>query len=501
MISVATTPVAKVLPRPMPVPVAEVVLLVFALAVCIVPYWTVILPPSTDLPQHLAQLQLLEQTLAGLRPDLAVTPWFYPNTLVYWFFFSIWELADPITVGKLVMSTLAGFWVGSAWLLARQYERPTVNWLIGVPLVFNFIFLWGFLNFLIGWPLFCLFLVVAGKPASHSRNLCLMLAALLLYYAHALWFAMASAWFVLRAIEEWRKRFWTQLWPLLPTGLLAMAWFPQLAAQRKLSGVETGMKWLVFPHERLGLNYLEKSTLGSIPAGIEQLFCLLIGVWLVSVVVTRWSDLQRVTDKSLLTAAGLMLLAFFLLPDMYMNTIFFNQRWLPCAVCLLLLALPAPHIPGLYLRTAGVGLIIAFSVVTIKQWHEWEEEYLGGFLDAISLLSKGERIMTLNLNDGSAFVYGRPGLQIFAYAQVLRGAETHFSFTEHYSGVVQFRQSPPPNPNNGWSSFHRTQAQVQAFDKVLVSGDEQMHEFARKRWGIVPINEAQTSWRLYRNGS
>lgn len=480
-------------------PANEICMLALAFVACVIPYWMVTLPPATDLPQHLAQLHLLEETLAGVRPDLTVTPWFYPNTLVYWFFFPIWKLADPLTVGKLVISTLAGVWVFSTWILARQYRRPFMNWLIGVPLVFNFIFLWGFLNFLIGWPLFCLFLIVASKPVSRSRNLCLMFSALLLYYAHALWFLMANAWFVLQIFDGARKRFWLQLWPLLPTWLLAMVWYPQLAAHRELSGVRTEMVWLSLPHQRFSQNYLTNSILGSTPADIELFFCILISAWLLCVVVTQWGSLKRETDKPLLVSACLMLLAFLLLPSMYMNTIFFNQRWLPFGVCLLLLALPAPRISRLYGMTLGSGLLIVFSIVTVKQWHEWEAEQLDGFLDAIALVEKGDRMITLNLNDGSAYVFGRPGLQIFAYAEVLHGAETHFSFTEHYSGVVQFRKIPPPNPNNGWSSFHRTPAQVRAFDKVLVHGDEKMHDWARRRWSIVQISPAQTAWRLYQN--
>jgi len=59
------------------------VLLLLTIVVAILPFWVVSVPPSTDLPQHLSQIFLFEETLAGNRPELIVTPWYYPNTLVY----------------------------------------------------------------------------------------------------------------------------------------------------------------------------------------------------------------------------------------------------------------------------------------------------------------------------------------------------------------------------------------------------------------------------------
>lgn len=444
-------------------------------------------------------MYLLDQTLAGSRPELMLTPWFYPNTLIYGLMYVFWTIADPVTCGRLVLSALAAAWVGATWLLCVRYRRPWENWLIGTPLVFNFLFNWGLLNFLIGWPLFCLLIVIAGEPVSRRRTLLLLVAASLLYYAHALWFVMANLWIALQMLRRDGRDRWSLLWPVAPAWLLALAWYPQLAAHRKSSGVSVGASWDPLPYQRLDTDYLVSSLLGNIHADIELAFGLLLAIWLVGIVVTRWRDLAETTDKALLCAAGLLLLAFIALPDMYMNTMFFNQRWLPCGAALLLLALPAPRLPRLYAVTIGAALLVTFTVVTVKQLREWEAEQLDGLLDAIALVNRGERIIDLNLYDGSAFIRGRQGLHLFAYAQVLRGAEPHFSFTEHYSGVVQFRTPPPPNPNGTWSAFQRTQSHVKAFDKVLVNGDEKIHMYAQQRWNLVQVDQARTRWRLYRN--
>lgn len=463
------------------------------------PFWVTAVPAATDLPQHLGQVYLLEQTLAGARPELMVTPWFYPNTLIYALIAAFWQLADPVTCGRLVLSALAAAWVGASWLLCVKYRRPWENWLIGVPLAFNFLFNWGLLNFLIGWPLFCLLIAAAGAPLSRRRHGLLLLLALLLYYAHALWFVMANLWIALQMLQRQDRERWTLAWPMLPAWLLALVWYPQLAAHRKGSGVSVGASWDPLPWQRLDADYLVNSMLGNIYADIEAAFCMLLAAWLLGIVLTRWRELAKTTDIPLLGATMLLLLAFVALPDMYMNTMFFNQRWLPCGVVLLLLALPAPRLPRLYATTLGVAFLCAFLIVTVKQLKEWEAEQLDGLLDAIALLHPGERVIDLNLYDGSAFVRGRQGLHLFAYAQVLRGAEPHFSFTEHYSGIVQFRMPPPPNPHGTWSGFQRTPAQVRAFDKVLVNGDEGLHTYAQQRWNLVQVGQARTGWRLYRN--
>ncbi len=474
--------------------------LTLALIATTFPFWLVALPPATDLPQHLSQIYLLEQTLAAARTDLVVTPWFYPNTLIYWLMYGFWKITDPISAGKLTMSSLAGFWVIATWALCRLHRRPLENWLIAIPLVFNFLFNWGLLNFLIGWPMFCLFITIVGNQKLRFRSVWIVIVAFLLYYAHALWFAMANVWLTTQIMEHRGKERLKVAWPLLPPWILALTWYPQLAMNRQSSGVETGLIWGAMPHERLAPTYFTNSALGSMHAEIEFFFSMLLLAWITCIIFTRKKELEQTTDKPLLVAACLMLLAYWALPSVYMNTIFFNQRWLVFGLILLLIALPAPRLPRLYQMTIGVSCILAFTVVTVKQWKEWEVEQLEGLQEALALVSKGERLIGLNLIDGSTFVKGRPGLQLFSYAQALRGAELHFSFTEHYSGAVQYRSRPPLNPykQTVWSPYRATAQQIRDFDKVLINGDERLHAFVSKQLNLIQIDETQASWRLYR---
>ena len=464
------------------------------------PFWVVSVPPSTDLPQHLSQIFLLEEALAGGRPDLIPTPWYYANTLVYWLIYGFWQIADPLTAGRLTLSALATGWLLGSYALVRLRRRHIENWLIGVPLVFNFLFYWGLVNFLSGWPVFCLFiLVTSGRPG--RRQMLLMAGtACLLYYAHALWFLMANLWLIARIVGRQARSWHLSLLPMLPTWVLACIWYPMLTAARRGSGVETGEYWGRMALERLDLNYLANAAQGGLQGSLEPTYLLILVGWMVVAVVTRWRRIDDEADRPLLLAALVLILAFWVLPEKYMNTIFFNERWLPCGLTLLLLALPPPRVPRLYGLTVGIALTVIFSLATIKSWRAWDEEEMGGFLAAVGQLRQEDRVFGMEMVGGSTFIKGRPGLQLSSYAQALRGCDTNFSFTEHYTGIVQYRNQIPVNPTRKLISFpYQTRPEhLVGFNRVLINGDADAHEFARQRLNLEPMDDNSATWRLYR---
>jgi hypothetical protein len=477
-------------------------LLGLAVVAAILPFWVTSIIPATDLPQHLAQMHLLDRTLAGIEPDLRVTPWYYPNTLVCWLLYLFWQIADPIAAGRLIMSTLAGAWLGATWLMCRAHGRPLGSWFIATPLVFNFLFAWGLLNFLVGWPLFCLFVSIAGRNQQQHRALKLGFTSLLLYFAHALWFAMASAWFLalLAASHRENKQAVKSAAALLPGWFLASIWYPGLAASRQASGVGTGLTWGRMPIERLDFSDITNATLGATYSELETIFVAISFCWIVVAIATQWKTIDEKSDKPILLAAITLLLAYWMFPSVYMNTIFFNDRWLPCGMTMLALALPAPVIRRKYLIAFGACTLIAFSATTIVQWREWESEQLDGFMETLVEINASDRVLAINLIDGGDGVKGRPGLQLFAYAQALKGADIFFTFTEHYSGAVQFKVPPPPNTARQlvWAPISVTQSQASGFSKIIINTNDTLHTHFMRRLKLEQIGTSQTTWRIYR---
>lgn len=479
---------------------ASVLYLFLAITAVVLPFWVVSVPPATDLPQHLSQIFLLNEALGGYRPELTVTPWYYPNTLIYVLIYCLWQLADPLTVGRLTMSLLAAAWVLGGFALAKFCQRPVGNWLIGVPLAFNFLFYWGLLNFLIGWPVFCLFLVLATARPCLRQTLAMAGAGLLLYYAHALWFLMANVWLIARFIDRQPGSWRLSLVAMLPAWVFSIFWYPQLATARRVSGVPTGVGWGKMPLERADLDYFTNAAQGGLQGELEYMFMLVLAAWVALAISTRWRNLDSETNKPLLVAALGLILAYWVLPWSYMNTIFFSQRWLPCGMTLLLLALPAPNIPRVYGITVGITLTLIFSMATIKAWRDWEGEQMGGFIEAIGKLEKDDRVFGVDMFGGSLYVKGRPGLQLSSYAQALRGCDTNFSFTEHYSGIVQYLDQQRLNPTRQliWLPYQTKQQHLLGFNKVLINGDSDVHAFSREKLQIDPVDNSSATWRLYR---
>jgi hypothetical protein len=481
-------------------PRLTIALLLLTLYATIVPFWTTIIPPSTDLPQHLSQIYLLEQTLSGARTDLVVTPWYYANTLIYALIYVFWHLTDPITVGRLTLSTLAASWVLAGYFLARARNRPVENWLIGIPLTFNFLFYWGLLNLLIGWPIFCVFIVMVERASLRFRTLQLALIALLLYYAHALWFAMANVWLTLFLMLQKPKSRSSFVAAMIPAWLLALNWYPKLVESRYGSGVNTGVIWGKIPIERLNFGYFTDAALGGMQGELEPFYVYLLIAWVVGIVITRHKKLDSETDKPMLFGAALLILCYWALPEFYLNTIFFNKRWLPCGLILLLLSLPAPSIKPLYLNVIGAMTIAIFSCATIAAWRNWEHEQLDGLMNAIDQIDSRDRVFGGDMLGSGLNLKGRPNLQIAGYVQALKGCNINFSFTEHFTGAVQYseRRASKMSSRTLWSPPMSSPEYLRNFDKVLLGGDEAQHEFMRRHLRLEPVDHAQTSWRLYR---
>ncbi len=471
-------------------------------AAAVIPFWVTELPPAIDLPQHLAQARLLDETLMGTRPELTVTPWYFPNTLIYWVLLALWKALPPMTSGRMILSVLALMWISATLLLTLCRNRAVSNWLIATPVVFNTLFNWGLLNFLLGWPLFCLF--VCAVLAQHRRHKPLLacLAGIALYYAHALWFAFANLWLAILLITSpaMRGQRIRLCVAMLPGWLLATHWYPELTVLRKSSGVETGILWGLMPIDRAGLSALRDSLLGSIHTPLETAFLFGIGVWLALILATRRDDIENKTDKPLILAASLMILGYWSLPAAYMNTIFFNSRWLPCGVTLLLLALPKPRLSIATPATISVGFAALLSAATIRAWSNWAVEAVGGFHESLLQIDSSDRVIGLNLFYNSEDIKGRPGLQLFSYAQALRGADVFFSFTEHYSGSVQFKSPPPPNPTRAlvWSPATIQCKHLYGYTKIIVNGTDIMHEELVERLHLERLNNNDGTWRTYR---
>lgn len=434
---------------------------------------------------------------------MVFAPWYFPQTLIYCLVGMSMTLATPIVAGKLVMTTLVALWLYATHHLARSFQRPTENWLMSTVLVFNFLFSWGFLNFLIAWPIFCFFLSrsthllqsVKLKP----RDLLFHgLLFLLLYYAHALVFLLSNTVLAALLFMSRRRSHFGLFMTAAPAWGLALAWYPTLAELRTASGASVAPSWQHTPLKRLDLNALTDALFGYMANPIENVMTVVIIGWIAFAALQNRSALRELTNIPLLIASVLMLLGWLLLPEYYMNTISFGERWLPLGATLLILALPSATFPRRLSIFVPVTMFISMTAVAATALIQHENEEQNGLLEALNSVKPTDSLIAID-RLGSSYLKGSPSLQVFAYSQALHGNDIHFSFAEHYSGIVMPRSRIERivSQKEIWNELTPAGGTAREFSVLLVGADDTNHRMIAQTLKLGPGTPPDTTWRLY----
>jgi len=483
---------------------SKIIWLFLILILSSLPFLTFSFPPSTDLPQHVSQIRLFLEAIKNMDGPYAIQ-WVAPNNLIYAFLGMAWALFRPEIVGRIVLWFITLAWIVSIYCLAARRERSREAGVLACLLLFNHAFYWGFLNFLIGWPIFVLWFLLTIKNKQNSLRLgsflFSLMIAFLLYESHALWFAVGFIWLVIISLIERisLRIFIFRFASLLPIVLISAIWYPSLSTFRETAGFDVAPHWYTSPFARLNPSWLLNSALGGIQGLAETvIFCFLIG-WILLGVWENRKQLKGVIDWKMLTVAGLFLAIAFLAPDKYMNTICFSSRWFPCGVIFLILALPAPLTKTSLRRFVSLALFAGFIVTTFLAWNNFEKIELSGLKDALDKIPNSSHVIGLDFVKQSEFIKGRPFLQIYSYSQVLKGGELNFSFAEHSSGIVTYKSPRQIQWTRGlaWFAEHIKKSDLRYFDYALINGKEEVHKTFSSFKELSQINPTGR-WRLYR---
>lgn len=455
-------------------------------------------PPITDLPQHVAQVRLLTETIGDPATPYQIQ-WLTPYSLVYVVLGVCWWLLPPMLVGRAAAIVVVVLAVGAIHWLAARYQRPVAAAIFASVLVYSHVLYWGFLNFALGWPLFVLWLVWTDRPLLEKalgRNLAVTLGlSLLLYFTHILWLVAALLWLGIDSVRQ--RRGWRQtalgFAGSVPVLLLAAFWFASISATSFSTPALWDPVWL-----RLLPPLWVESVFGGLRSPIEGLTLALMVLWLAG---GLWAHRRGSVDSlavRLLWCGTMFLLLFVLLPDKYTNTILLNDRWLPYAMICLVLAVPTAIGQRLAAAFAAVYLV-GFVSLTMAYWVAFDHDEMSGIATALERLPERPRVMGLDFERSSRWIDGKPFLHGQAYAQVLRGGELNFSFADFAPSLVVYRE-----PRNGpWTwQLEWFPERVQAsdypyFDFVLVHGGREVQREFRDQVTLEPKTESG-AWRLYR---
>jgi hypothetical protein len=489
------------------------VVLIVTMLACALPALLTPFPPAADLPQHLAQV---EQALHGSLAPAAYAAWLSPNNLIYAPIAALRAIVEPEHLASATIALLGIVWAGAGCWLGARLQRPAGGIALASVLFFNASLSWGMLNFLIGWPLVLVWLAVNGTlpgsaratdetgPASPVRAAggVLLRVALgwLLLWAHALCFAAACSFACVLALSPRCRpaNLAHRLYPvvsLIPAGLYAVAWVVMLREQRTAHGFDVAAHYAVSLVERLDPGYFIPRSIAAGPL-TWALFGVVMG-WLLSGFV-RPSPARR-WDAPLAACAALLALAYFALPSKYLNTIEFSSRWLPCMWMLFVLASPGPPMSArtATLATSGATLLVSASVSW--NWRAFATTELAGFSAALDATPLHSKLLGLDFLKESPLADGRPFLHLSSYATLLRGASTHFDFSEHGTALIRgARRAKPWTPGLEWFAERVQPSDFEHFDVALVGAPPEYQEQVIARLPGLSALTTSGLWRLYR---
>jgi hypothetical protein len=469
------------------------------------PFFVVTYVPSSDLPQHLAQIRLFLEMISGRHAGVLTIQWFSPNTLVYSLVGLMWVIFPPVLSGKMTMLALALLWSGAVFVLAGACGRPRESAVLASLLTLSGSFYWGFINFLSGWPIFVLWLLLArrreGDRPPLGTLLLMTVCSCALLFSHVLWLAAGlAALALLDTIRRSPVRLLARhCMAVAPVVLFTVLWYPRFHSSRLQIGFDTDAHWQTLPWERLTPDWVIQGVLAGLTGPWDAIIIAAVLLWGALALFTNRGSLRSSWDRELGGIGLLMLAVSLAAPDKYLNTISFASRWFPVAVVLLLLSLPGPKLHRAVVFAFPLTMIAACAIVTSSDWRHFERDELSGLNESLRAIPDSSSTLGLDFIKLSAYIRGRPFLQTFAYSQVLHGGELNFSFVLHGTGIVAL--SAPPvfrwTPNLEWYPEDVDVRDFRQFDVALVNGTDEMHESFRKRGVAVPMTFSGR-WRAYK---
>jgi hypothetical protein len=403
------------------------------------------IPPLIDLPGHMGRykialdlaqsptLQAFYEFRWALVPNLGADLLVVPLAALFGL-----EPAVKIVALLIPALTMAGF----IWVAREAHGRAPASVLFAAPLIYSFPFLYGFLNFTLSVALAFLALALwmrLGRLGRLRLRAALFVPiALAVWVGHAFGWGMLGllAWSVELARELDRGRRFPQaalqaglhVLPLAAPLLPMLIWQGQTPANAK--------DWFNLPWKLLALLWVVRDR--------WQAFDVATVLFLVTLLVLAWRDKRVAAARPLAIAALVLLAAFLLLPRLFLGGAHNDNRLLPYAIAVALLAL-RPSAAASRRFAAGFALaallffLVRMTGVTASAWaygRSFEREAA-----AIESLPKGARVAAF-VGIGCFAEWRRPRLDhLPSLAIVRREAFTNDQWTVAGSHLLQVK--PP----------------------------------------------------------
>lgn len=428
--------------------------LVFAAALlATIPAWIVGHPPITDWPFHEATIRVLRSfhdPAFGFDQhyELQLGRTQY---IAYYLIGAGLAFVVGVKVAQvlLVSSYLAGTVLGvRAMLLALKKDERLA--LLAVPLLYNVLFMFGLLPFLVGVPamLFALALTIEQKRApTVGRGIGLALLVVLLFHLHFFPFGVFALGAMLLAPWSKPRAFFVHSAPFAPAVALAVRWMFGTEAGKLSSGALFEKHAIRQPIQSLREVWQWLLDVG--PDDLDDL--ILVGFMLALVAAAALSQGDADDSATDARALGLLpivcLVLYFLLEEGHGYIWIIAQRF---PFLFLLLLIPLARMPkgvrGEALAFMFAALASAAITVTAKRFVRFELEEVGDIDDAVAHLPPRAKVAALIFERGSNVVHHSPFLHFGSYVQTANGGVVQFSYAGYAHWPFDYLpgKSPPP---------------------------------------------------------
>ncbi len=354
-------------------PLGAAVFLVAVFAVAPI-FWVKYIPAS-DYPFHLARIAILS---LGDNPGLQgefyqFGSWLLPNVAMDALALPLTALMSPEMAVKLFLAAMQlAFLVGCLALHVAVFKRASAWPLLGGLLLYNGMFSFGLFNYL-----FAAALALWGaalwlwSTPGWARRMVACAIAVVLMWAHmggfAVYAILIGAFQLYAHLSTISKRNWPQA-----LVQLALDASPFIAAMALFLLVSPGSE-----RATDGLNYSPwigakpYAALFSLQSGVlwvDVLVALVLGALVVGLAMTR----QLIVSRLMLTAAGMLWLAFMVLPPDVLGSYYADVRLVPLAALALLLALSTTDQSRRWTEalvlTVALGLGAVKTVALMQVW-------------------------------------------------------------------------------------------------------------------------------------
>jgi hypothetical protein len=402
------------------------------------------LPPLIDLPGHMGRyrialdlaqsptLQTFYEFRWALVPNLGADLLVVPLAVLFGL-----EPAVKIVALLIPALTMAGF----IWVAKEAHGRVPASVLLAAPLIYSFPFLYGFLNFTLSVAFAFLALALWMRLGRLGRWK--LRAALFVPIALAVWVSHAFGWGMLgllafsaelaRGLDRGRRLPEAALRAGLHMLPLAVPLVPMLVWQGQTPA--NAHDWFNLPWKLLALLWVLRDR--------WQGFDVATILFLVTLLVLAWRDKRVEAARPLAVGALILFAVFLLLPRLFLGGAHNDNRLLPYAIAVALLAL-RPSAAASRRFAAGFA-VAALLFFVVRMGGVGASAFLyGRSFDAeaaaIERLPKGARVAAF-VNIGCFNEWQRPRLDhLPSLAIVRREAFTNDQWTVAGSHLLKVKR-------------------------------------------------------------